>query len=189
MEVLACGVNLHLALKHHQRWHRKEKTVDRTGASQIVGKRGLTQLNTRQDIDTGGRATLPVPGAVLEPPVLRQVAPRNARWRLRSRTCTLVVAGQITGLRTAGSELGGQAKGFLDRSPSLEGGSGHNTTSRFLGSDRKPCEPVATNCSRPPDQSLTSDKVNRSKCFLNATFLSFLIIFHLFSATLAITGM
>ena len=108
-----------------------------------------THTTQVQDIDTGGRATLPVPGAVLEPPVLRQVAPRNARWRLRSRLCTLVVAGQITGLRTAGSELGGQAKGFLDRSSSLEGGSGHNTTSRFLGSDRKPCEPVATNCTHP----------------------------------------
>ena len=73
-----------------------------------------THTTQVQDIDTGGRATLPVPGAVLEPPVLRQVAARNARWRLRSRTCTLVVAGQITGLRTAGSELW-QAKGFLDR--------------------------------------------------------------------------
>ena len=183
MEVLACGVNLHLTLKHRQ---RKEKKLLRGITDCWKTGTHTTQV---QDIDTGGRATLPVPGAVLEPPVLRQVAPRNARWRLRSRTCTLVVAGQITGLRTAGSELGGQAKGFLDRSPSLEGGSGHNTTSRFLGSDRKPCEPVATNCTRPPDPSLTSDKVNRSKCFLNATFLSFLIIFHLFSATLAITGM
>ena len=159
-----------------------------TGASQIVGKRGLTRLRCRTLTLEAERHCL-LRALSWNHLCRRQVAPRNARWRLRSRTCTLVVAGQITGLRTAGSELGGQAKGFLDRSPSLEGGSGHNTTSRFLGSGRKPCEPVATNCSRPPDQSLTSDKVNRSKCFLNATFLSFLIIFHLFSATLAITGM
>ena len=64
MEVLACGVNLHLALK--QRWHRKEKKLHR-GITDCW-KTG-TPTTLVQDIDTGGRATLPVPGAVLEPPV------------------------------------------------------------------------------------------------------------------------
>ena len=123
-----------------------------TGASQIVGKRGLTRLRCRTLTLEAERHCL-CRALSWNHLCRRQVAARNARWRLRSRTCTLVVAGQITGLRTAGSELGGQAKGFLDRSPSLEGGSGHNTTSRFLGSDRKPCEPVATNCS-PPARSV-----------------------------------
>ena len=41
-------------------------------------------------------------------------------------------------------------------------------------------EPVATNCTRPPDPSLTSDKVTTAPSVLNATFLSFLIIFSLF---------
>ena len=79
MEVLACGVNLHLTLKHRQ---RKEKKLLRGITDCWKTGTHTTQV---QDIDTGGRATLPVPGAVLEPPVLRQVAPRNARWRLRSR--------------------------------------------------------------------------------------------------------
>ena len=95
-----------------------------TGASQIVGKRGLPRLRCRTLTLEAERHCL-CRALSWNHLCRRQVAPRNARWRLRSRTCTLVVAGQITGLRTAGSELW-QAKGFLDRSSSLEGGSGHN---------------------------------------------------------------
>ena len=147
-----------------------------TGASQIVGKRGLTRLRCRTLTLEAERHCL-CRALSWNHLCRRQVAPRNARWRLRSRTCTLVVAGQITGLRTAGSELAGKR---FPRSMRRASKAGAGTTSRFLGSDRKPCEPVATNCTRPPDPSLTSDKVNRSKCFLNATFLSHLIIFSLF---------
>ena len=174
MEVLACGVNLHLALKHHQRWHRKEKTVP--------GHHRLLENGDSHDSTPGRTLTLEAERHCLCRALSwnhlcrRQVAARNARWRLRSGTCTLVVAGQITGLRTAGSE-GRQKVSSIDRRASKAGA---GTTSRFLGSDRKPCEPVATNCTRPPDPSLTSDKVNRSKCFLSAIFLSHLIIFSLF---------
>ena len=148
-----------------------------TGASQIVGKRGLTRLRCRTLTLEAERHCL-CRALSWNHLCRRQVAPRNARWRLRSRTCTLVVAGQITGLRTAGELGAGRQKvSSIDRRASKAGA---GTTSRFLGSDRKPCEPVATNCTRPPDPSLTSDKVNRSKCFLNATFLSHLIIFSLF---------
>ena len=153
MEVLACGVNLHLALKHHQRWHRKEKTVP--------GHHRLLENGDSHNSTPGRTLTLEAERHCLCRALSwnhlcrRQVAPRNARWRLRSRTCTLVVAGQITGLRTAGSELGAVAGKRFPRSivePRRR--ERHNTTSRFLGSDRKPCEPVATNCTPPAARSV-----------------------------------
>ena len=85
-----------------------------TGASQIVGKRGLTRLRCRTLTLEAERHCL-CRALSWNHLCRRQVAPRNARWRLRSRTCTLVVAGQITGLRTAG-ELGAVAGKRFPRS-------------------------------------------------------------------------
>ena len=86
-----------------------------TGASQIVGKRGLTRLRCRTLTLEAERHCL-CRALSWNHLCRRQVAPRNARWRLRSRLCTLVVAGQITGLRTAGSELGAVAGKRFPRS-------------------------------------------------------------------------
>ena len=132
-----------------------------------------------QDIDTGGRATLPVPGAVLEPPVPE--ASGCEECKMATEVSNVHAGRGRTDNRPAYSWLGARRAGKrFPRSMRRASKAGAGTTSRFLGSDRKPCEPVATNCTRPPDPSLTSDKVNRSKCFLSAIFLSFLIIFPLF---------
>ena len=116
-----------------------------------------THTTQVQDIDTGGRATLPVPGAVLEPPVPE--ASGSEECKMATEVSNVHAGRGRTDNRPAYSWRARRAGKRFPRSMRRASKAGAGTTSRFLGSDRKPCEPVATNCNRPPDPSLTSDKV------------------------------
>ena len=86
-----------------------------------------THTTQVQDIDTGGRATLPLPGAVLEPPVPE--ASGSEECKMATEVSNVHAGRGRTDNRPAYSWLarreGRQKVSSIDEE-SLEGGSGHN---------------------------------------------------------------
>ena len=150
------GVNLHFLAKHQYMEEGPEVKIC-NGASQIELRNGDSQQ--WQDIDTEkqrriARGRLYVLDHLCALLSGSDLAARNARWRLKGRTCTTtVVAVQITGLlRTAAT-----AGSILEEEPRRGGGGAGTTNRRSHPATAAACslskasgvvEPVATNCGR-----------------------------------------